>query len=123
MTTADRDLVHVVAAQSLAIRGLAEQLGVSITGMPELPHTFDRAASLEELHAHHRAVQVAFDQITAWMQSLAESLAEVLGRPPVVVEVPAPIVNANIVMPEQPATFTFRRDRDGRIVSAEKVPE
>lgn len=124
ISTADVDLVAHAAATNVALRQLADALGYSLTGLPEPQRTYARAASLEDLANYHRATQVAFDQVTGFLQQVADTLAEVLARPPIVIEVPVPEVNvaAHIVVPESPAQLTFRRDSDGRIIGATKVP-
>jgi hypothetical protein len=73
--------------------------------------------------AHLRdMVQEVVTELGTRLNDIAVALADVASRPPVVVEVPSPIVNANIVMPEQPAAITFNRDGAGRIIGAEKTP-
>ena len=124
MSTADAFAVVHAKATNDAIHLLASALGATITGLPEPERTYTRAASLDDLHAHHRAVQDAFDKITEWMQQMAAAVAEVVARPAIEIVVPVPEVNiaAALAVPETPAVVTFNRDRDGRIVSAEKVP-
>jgi hypothetical protein len=123
MPTADQDLAHVVAAQSVALRGLAEHLGLTVTGLPELQRSYERAATLDDLARYHDATQAALDQLVGWMQSFAGALAEVVGRPPLVVNVPPPdiTIEASIVVPEQDAAVTFKRDQQGRIIGATKT--
>lgn len=123
-TTADEFAVMHAKATNDALHLLANAVGATLTGLPEPQRTYARAATLDDLQAHHRAVQHAFDQIAEWMQQMAAAVAEVVARPAIEVVVPVPEVNvtARLEVPEQPAVVTIQRDRDGRITSAVKTP-
>ncbi len=123
MTPSDQFLLDHAAAVNAAIHGLAEAAGLSVDGLPEPSKSYTAMATMADVLYLREGVQAALIELGNRLNDIALVLADVASRPPVVVEVPSPIVNANIVMPEQPASITFRRDRDGRIVSAEKVPE
>jgi hypothetical protein len=122
MTASDEFLLNHAAAVNKAIHAIANAVGVAVDGLPEPSKSYVSTASMADLAHLRDMVQEVVTELGTRLNDIAVALADVASRPPVVVEVPSPIVNANIVMPEQPAAITFNRDGAGRIIGAEKTP-
>jgi hypothetical protein len=121
MITSDEFLLNHAVATNAAIHLIAEAVGLTVDGLPEPAKSYTQVSTMADLAYLRDMVQSVVTELGNRLNDLAVALADVASRPPVVVDVPSPIVNANIVMPEQPAAITFNRDGAGRIIGAERT--
>ena len=120
MTTSDRFLLEHARATNAAIHGLAKAVGTSVTGLPEPSTTYAAAASMEDLLDLRDSVQTALTELADRVNNIVVALSDIASRPPISITVPVPEVN--VTVPDRPAVIEFVRDRDGRIMAAEKTP-
>ena len=122
MKTLDQYLLDHAAATNAAIHLIAEATGLAVDGLPEPDTGYAALATMADVLYLREGVQAALIELANRLNDVAAAIADVASRPPVAVIVPTPDVAVNIVMPEQPASITFARDGQGRIIGAEKTP-
>jgi hypothetical protein len=120
VTPSDQFLLDHAAATNAAIHLLADAVGLTVDGLPEPAKSYTAAATMADVLYLREGVQAALVELANRINDTAAALADVASRPPVSITVPVPEVNVSV--PDRPAVIEFVRDRDGRIMAAEKTP-